>query len=512
MALVTQSAAASSASTLGGLVSFLTVARASAKRMLDAPLSMVSSWVDGQPLYSTSFGGADWHWQADFPSATATDNETSCRPTSWIAGGLNGAAVRNTQGNRRAWAQAAWKIDSTATDNEGLGSAGDPLKADVEISRRWGIGKRAEIAQATTITYAQTPTNQTNYLFTIVAGGQLSFFGTPTVSKPGTVLTAVQTQIRTPGAELLWAITAVGIGAAEVGKIVVITNSGTPANIGAYALAMKDETGGKVRVSPFGTYSNTTGAFTPVTPVVGDTVEFRDMSATTLLLGKIEGHNDQSATGQSPLTGVTFDSLFLDSVAGAAYQGALLSFGLGFYYARCIGKLLRLGGMSSNMPTQHFWRGGGFASGGSITLHTSGVLSLSQIGSIGAPVAPRTGSNLILSTDCYFQNANVSTGFPGAVIDSTGVAFVDRTSANSALSVAANSCWRQTGAIPDWGTNNTGHGITIVSTGNYTYATKPTVNGTLGAGREAQIGGTDKVYGAVPYIEGANNAALVLTA
>ncbi len=62
------------ASNTGGLVSFLTVAKASANRMLDAPLGMVSSWADGQPLYSSSFGGANWHWQADFPAATATDN------------------------------------------------------------------------------------------------------------------------------------------------------------------------------------------------------------------------------------------------------------------------------------------------------------------------------------------------------------------------------------------------------------------------------------------------------
>ena len=474
-------------------------------RLIDVGLSGL---VDGVSTAWVESVKDTWRWDAT--STLTADNITVCNPT---ANGANpGRFIRELNPAPEWLQQTAWFVDTAGNDENDGSTALTPVKTDIEIQRRWGIGVRAQIAQTTTITYAQSPTNQTNYLFALAPGGKVNFVGTPTVSKAGTIITAVQTQVRTPGSELLWAITAVGIGATEVGKVVVITASGTPANVGAYALVMKDEGGGKVRVSPFGTYSNTTGLFTQITPVVGDTVEFRDMSATTLQLGKIEGHNDQSATAQSPATGVTFDSLFLDSVPGAAYQGALLSFGLGFYYARCVGKVLRLGGMSSNMPTQHFWRGAGWASGGNITLHSAGVLSLSQIGSIGASAAPRAGSNLLLSTDCYFQDANVTTGFPGAVIDSSGAAFVDRTTSNSAVSVVAGSTWRQSGAVPDWGTNNTGHGVVVTSTGGYVYATKPTVNGTLGAGREAQIGGTDKLYGAVPFIEPANNAALVATA
>jgi hypothetical protein len=42
-----------------------------------------------------------------------------------------------------------------------------------------------------------------------------------------------------------------------------------------------------------------------------------------------------------------------------------------------------------------------------------------------------------------------------------------------------------------------------------TYVTKPVINGGLGAGRESIVGGTDKQWGAIPYVEATNEAALV---
>jgi hypothetical protein len=99
---------------------------------------------------------------------------------------------------------------------------------------------------------------------------------------------------------------------------------------------------------------------------------------------------------------------------------------------------------------------------------------------------------------------------------SNGAAFFDRSSSDSAVIVGSftnsTAAWAQSGAIPDWGTANAGHGVKVQSGAMYSYVTKPTVNGTLGVGREALVGGTDKLYADVPYIEGANNAALVLTA
>lgn len=497
------------ASNTGGLVSFLTVAKASANRMLDAPLGMVSSWADGQPLYSSSFGGANWHWQADFPAATATDNETTCRPTSWIAGGLNGAAVRDLSGNPKNWKQAAWTVDSTTADNEGAST----VKTDVEIQRRWGAGVLAQISTPVTITYAQSPAAATELLYEITASVPVKIVGTPTITKAGTVLTAVQLQVRTPGAEVRWAITGVGLGAADVGKIVVITASGTPANVTAYASVLRDDTGGKVVVSPFGTYSETTGAFTQITPVVGDTVEIRDMSATTLSVGTIEGHVSAfAAAAGSSTTGARtqFDSIMLlgSSTANVPF-GTLLSVGGTFYYTRTVIKDINLAGFGGNQFAGHNYRGGLWT--GTVNVRSSAQLA--QIGALNANISPRSGALLTVLSDCYFQNTQVSG--TDAMLSTGGGAFFDRTVASATLVLSGRGGLLQSGAIADWGTNNAGFGLVVRSGCTYAYATKPTINATLGAGRESSVGGVDTLYAAYPAtgaVNLTNFAAVVLSA
>jgi hypothetical protein len=50
-----------------------------------------------------------------------------------------------------------------------------------------------------------------------------------------------------------------------------------------------------------------------------------------------------------------------------------------------------------------------------------------------------------------------------------------------------------------WGTANAGFGVVVKSNGGLLYVTKPTINATLGAGRESSVGGVDKVWGAIPF-------------
>lgn len=499
------------ASNSGGLVSFLTVARASANRMLDAPLGMVSSWTDGQPLYSSSFGGAGWHWQADFPAATATDNETTCRPTSWVAGGLNGAAVRNLQGNRTALTQAVWKVDSTATDNEGSGSALDPVKNDYEIQRRWGAGVPSLAAVQVAITYAQSPSNITNLKASIGTNGSLSILGTPTVTKPGTVITAVQAQVRTPGAEAGWAITAVGLGAGDVGKLAVITSSVNAPSIGAYARILKDETAGKVRVSPFGTYATSTAPFTQRTPVVGDVIEIRELS-TVLSVGTIQLESEyQTTIAAAPARNVAiFDSIRLDGDA-TTFNGTIFSNRVNVHFARSLLTNLSICGQSASQAIQQMCGGGcGVAGGVGVIIRAGGFFNMRQPGNLGScSAAP--GSALTVGVDTYFQDSALTFN-RGSIGNTQGVAMFDRTVSNAVLGVSPGAMVQHSGATADWGTNNAGHGITMTSLASYTYAVKPTINGTLGAGREALIGGVDTLYGTVPAITAANNAALVLTA
>ena len=492
-------------SNIGGLVTFLTVARASANRMLDAPLGMVSTWVDGQPLYSSSFGGANWHWQADFPAATATDNETTCRPTSWVAGGLNGAAVRSLSGNPIALTQTTWKVDSTAADNEGAGSVLDPLKTDIEINRRYGVGIRGRLGQATVVTYAQAPTNVTNYLIEFSDNASFTLVGTPTVSKSGTIITAVQAQVRTPGAELGWAVTGVGLGAADVNKLVFIT-AGTAANIGAYAMVLADLGGGKLAVSPFGKTTIGVVSFAQITPVVGDTVEIRDPMSLTI--GCIECHpvtNDQLVATEGFFA---TDSIRVvgNSANGA---GSLFNGGLSFQYHKSILKDVSLCGTGLGGFLSHQLLGGGVATS-NLIIQRGTFATLRQTGCLGGVLLGQ-GASATIQADTYFYNSGLTVARVQTV-NTQGAAFFNRAVADSALAVSAGGFCFHTGSVADWGTGNAGHGTSIFSAGSYVYATKPTINSGLGAGREARIGGTDKLYAAVPYIEGANNAALVQNA
>lgn len=52
-----------------------------------------------------------------------------------------------------------------------------------------------------------------------------------------------------------------------------------------------------------------------------------------------------------------------------------------------------------------------------------------------------------------------------------------------------------------YGYSNAGHAVRVKSGGGLVYATKPTINGGLGAGRESVVGGVDKQWGAIPYAD-----------
>jgi hypothetical protein len=442
----------------------------------------------------------DWfRWD---PSSTATADDITVVSLT-ANGGSAGRFLREFRGDPYWRAQTAWFVD-TAGNDENDGSSLAPVKTDAEIQRRWGLGIRARLTVPVTITYAQAPTGQTNLLFEIVTGGALTFIGTPTISKAGTVLTAVQAQVRTAGAEAGWAIMGTGLGATEVGKLAFITASGTPANVNAYAAVLKDETGGKLRVSPFGT--STVSAFTQATPQVGDVIEIRDMS--TLKVGAIEGTSAmQDAAAISPdRNAVIFDSVALD---GGGQLGSVFINGLTAVYQRSRLTNLSFTGISRATAQSHRVNGGivtgtnGLAIRSTVTFNQTGFLGTNTGASVGS------GGALTLSADCYFQNSGLAVA-RGAVALSSGSGFFDRGTSNATVVVSGGGFYLQSGAVPDWGTANTGHGVTISSCGSYAYTTKPTINSGLGAGREAQVGGTDKLYSAVPYIEATNNAALVL--
>jgi hypothetical protein len=62
-----------------------------------------------------------------------------------------------------------------------------------------------------------------------------------------------------------------------------------------------------------------------------------------------------------------------------------------------------------------------------------------------------------------------------------------------------------------YGTGNTGHGVKVLSLSGLSYSNKPTINAGAGAGHECLIGGTDKLWNDVPFVNTANLAAIVPT-
>ena len=265
-----------------GLNAFLTVARASASRMLDVPASTLYLVKDGARTYVQSFV-AGWHWKANFPAATSTDNETTCRPTAWAALGLDGAFVRDVQGDFTARNQTDWFCDTAAPDNEGTGSALDPLKSDTEIGRRWGSGQ-TRLSVAVTIRYINSPTAPSNFDVLLLVGASIRWLGAMATPVTTDVLTAVTVQNR--ATQTQWDITAPSFGATAVKKFARIVQSATPGNVGAYATVLKDLTGGKVRTTSFGLATVFTPGFVVVTPAVGDTIEIIE-PAITLQPGRI---------------------------------------------------------------------------------------------------------------------------------------------------------------------------------------------------------------------------------
>jgi len=462
-------------------------------RLIDVGLSGL---VDGVSTAWVESVKDTWRWDAT--STLTADNITVCNPT---ANGANpGRFIRKLEPAPEWRQQAAWFVDTAGNDeNDGTTSL-TPVKTDVEISRRWGSGT-VQLSVPVTVTYAQAPAGDTAFDWEPLTGGSLTLLGTPTISQAAVVLTAVTAQNR--GTQTAWAITGATLGAADVNKIAIIT-AGTAGNIGAYARVLKDNGGGSVNVSPFGKFAVGSSPFTQVTPVVGDTVQIvTPMTLNCAMLRTTS--NTTTAAAASP----TRNCLVVDSITltgTASFQGMVISNGAPVFFARSIPTNVAIAGSPSSVSNVHFCGGGAHG----VTIQTAGVAQFRQTG-ITSFLGLLTGARAVLFTDTYFQNADCTVD-PAASILSTGAAWFDRASSDRALQLFHNAFYRQSGAVPDWGSANAGHGILVSAGAMYSYTTKPTVNTGLGAGREVQLGGVDTLYAGIPAVTAANNAAMVVFA
>lgn len=404
--------------------------------------------------------------------------------------------------------QAAWFIDPVSGNDRNSGlTAATALKTDAERQRRWG-NFTTKINQATTVTYLSSPgaSDPVNFDVQIGLNSNLQIVGTKQVisisGAPTAALTAVTVLNR--GAQTPWDVTAVGLGAAHVGKIIRITAG---PRINNYAVVMKDLGAGKVRVTPFGNLqvSSNFVPFVETPAQAGDVVEVFDMPQIDLGTCAFRSGSNQTMTPTTAI--VLFDTI--KPYCGTVDTASINTTNTAIYFARSILRNCILSGPGA------FLMAGGLMIEGFVVDATSGTFVGYSFGAKDCPFCDFAGSNFaftgffgstcVLEGDCLFQNSAVAIA---GMVQGSRVSMFDQATADSAFQILPGQVYVSTSFFggPDllWGTANTGHGAIVRTGGTLAYVTKPTVNSGLGVGREALIGGTDKVWGAVPFAEATN--------
>jgi hypothetical protein len=432
----------------------------------------------------------------------------------------NGVWVRSnmTLGATGDLLQTAWFIDPTngndANDGSTLATA---LKTDAERQRRWG--SIARIVAPTTVTYTSSPpaTDKVNYDVMYMEGASLTITGTPTITNPNVSLTAVQVLDRTTSPTTRWAITGVGLGAADVARIVAI-NAGP--RVGAYALVLKDEGGGKVDVSPFGTLDIANAAalangFAQVTPLVADTVDV--MTFPVLTVGSFVARvGTQSNFTAAPANCVLIQNVQLDGTGGGANNviGSIVSLGASFIIGRALLRNVRVAGWGGfyqcggGVLSLLRWEFLGSQNGGPFCI-VNGTGFAKGAGGAGV-VTNAHGGSMAIDGDATLQDMSF---FNWGFATMGRVGMYDRIIADLAWQNFLGGvirCRTFLVATLVYGDNNLGVGCKVFAGSFVTYGTKPTINTSNGAGRQTIIGGVNTDWAAVPAVTAANNAMIVV--
>jgi hypothetical protein len=159
--------------------------------------------------------------------------------------------LRDVAMSTSAEKQAAWVINPAASNNRDTGAdAAHAIRDSEELTRRrWGRGT-VFINQPTTIRYmAAVPAADALFYESVAIGpaGRLTIECDRTVALGPATLSAVTDFVSGSQCQ---EVVATGLGA-QVGNQIEITNSATPAHIGAQAEIAADLGSGRVRTTPF---------------------------------------------------------------------------------------------------------------------------------------------------------------------------------------------------------------------------------------------------------------------
>lgn len=446
-----------------------------------APTSFVSAQAGTQAWVRSVRQWFDWD-----PTDTGTaDQITKVAPT-FV--GVGAGRFNRRSGGHPLWlTQADWTIDSVAGNDESMGNAAAPLKTWSELARRWYYPNVAFLSSPVVVTIASSlpPTDLVNMNIAIGPSGSLLISGIPTIMHSGT-LTGATAIDRTTNV-----LQKIADGALDwspyLNLEVCMTIGGTP----GFAWIAKNLGGGEARCSGF---SDGLLSPTSLSPVGNEPYTIRDFPSVTFGDVRVEAASENFAP---PYSSCSFEQLKMEFFVIASNSVMKSGSAFGIFVRHCS----VMGGTFSGVF--------GFVScgcTGPIPIGGTHVfLSCLFTGYIQV-----TNAVGVLDYDCLFQ----STPTQGAGIqlissdwDLGTVASCDNQELYlGAIDLKAGSYVVQKAQISGlnalYGVNNR-YGILARGGTGYFYVTKPVIATT---GADARIGGTNKAWAAVPYVEPLNLA------
>lgn len=400
--------------------------------------------------------------------------------------------------------QADWYIDSVAGDDENLGTVASPLKTLAELTRRTeGRILQPSIVLFTVHLTGTFPTEPLVLNFSVAAYCWIQITAATTVDYTGSI-TGFTTYSAGVTAALL-SDTAAAFAVGDQQKRVRLTSG---AGIGACSVVLKRISSTQIRVSDFYT-QGTTGYGVPAltaTPANGTTYVIEslpcqiggldvviDGAASAVLIRDVEFIRSSSDLLRSTLR---FWSSALSSSA-KLFGCRLTASGANMGLTNSVCGLVAVAVTDQT---------GAFTiSDSSITCHGLALFTASM-------TVAQQGS--LQATSIFQQSLTAGRGMVnvtrnGVLTCSGNWAAYDLTG-DAALVIEDNAYVQATAATVYWGIGTgTTYGIRCRGKGAMDYVTEPTISGGT---NDTIIGGTATAWGAVPYINPANNCAITLKA
>lgn len=403
----------------------------------------------------------------------------------------SGAAVSAAQN------ATSWFIDPVNGLDHNLGNtAAQALKTAAELIRRigpiWYISKDISV----TLLNDLPATDPLDLALWFKKGGFFRLKGTP-VAGATFVVGAVTALNR--ATNVATDFTCVALGAGQANKRIRVTAPAPRA--GFLAFLGEDIGAGKYEIPPLTFYDTTVASPTSVPTAQGvitvnDTFVVDTLTSVAVCHLRILATENLAAPSANTVPVLVTDIKF----TGGFNQGAIIN---GFpdptnspvFYGCDLGSGLIYGSLIAGRQ-------------GATTYASASAGAISYFGSlIVGDISFQTGVMAFLDYDTLVQSGRVrfregGTGRIGAlgIFDSTsdGLAIEDGSVRTLAFIAGVDALYGQ---------GNAGVGVNKSDAGpNYTYVTKPTITG---GGGDSKVGGTVKAWGAIPYIEPANNAAIV---